>query len=556
MGPRHMTHLAAIAALLVLGQTPTPGADAERAACELAKKLGGSLSHINNIYNIYLDHCSFDSSQFSSLLISDNFGSLVLHDSSADDACMEKIADLASIRNLTIGSTRVTDRGLLRILGHPELTCLYASGTAIGDESLSHIDSLKNLLNLDVGGTLVTDKSMPAIATLDKLYELSMSDTAITDDGIEALRGLKKLGALELARNAIGNRAVARIATFKRLDQLDLAGTKIDDDGAKLLSGLRRLEQLNLSGTRVADDGLAGLARLKKLNALRLRDTGVAGPGLEFVADLPKLGLIDLAGTKIGDDAGPILARCGGLGWLDLSGTRFGDAGLTALAGGNRPRLRTLLLGGSAVTDKGLAVLADATVFEDLSMLDIAGTAVADAGFGHLEGRFFDRINACGTRITDRVAPALGAIGVVRELDLSATDFGDEGLIQFRPAYRLQTIHLAHTGITLATGGRLGHLKAIEHWDLAHSRVSDVGLGDLVGDVLSLDLDGTGITDEGMRRLAATPRRVLSLRLYGTAVTAPAVEALAATASLYFEAESDDFHLVYRNGARTMPERR
>jgi serine/threonine protein kinase/WD40 repeat protein len=109
---------------------------------------------------------------------------------------------------------------------------------------------------------------------------------------------------------------------------------------------------------QVTDSGLAVLADCRQLRELLLYDTPVSGAGLEYVKHCPALTLLGLGGSQVT------------------------DAGLAQLEGNTR--LRNLVLSGCAqVTDAGIAHLKRCN---GLQTLHVFNTAVTDDALSHLTG--------------------------------------------------------------------------------------------------------------------------------------------------------------------------
>ena len=88
------------------------------------------------------------------------------------------------------------------------------------------------------------------------------------------------------------------------------------------------------------------------------------------------------------------------------------------------PRLRHLDLGGTAVTDRGLAVLRELPALESISL---AGTRVTDAGLGHLAGCHALRsVDLSWTRTGDGALAALAGKAALSRLSTGeqVTDAG------------------------------------------------------------------------------------------------------------------------------------
>jgi YHS domain-containing protein/uncharacterized membrane protein len=122
------------------------------------------------------------------------------------------------------------------------------------------------------------------------------------------------------------------------------------------------------------------LEQLKPLVAQLSGDLGIViGPVAQTNAWLQCNASV--AGTNFGD---PELSRLAPLApnlrWLDLGGTRVTDAGLAAVA--SMPNLKRLHLERTPITDAGLKSL---TRLPALEYLDLYGTAVTDAGLAELQ---------------------------------------------------------------------------------------------------------------------------------------------------------------------------
>jgi hypothetical protein len=160
------------------------------------------------------------------------------------DADLAGIAGAGRIRNLWLGQTSVTDKGLTYLADCRNLESLTLSGTSITDRGLSHIGGAGGLKQLFLERTKVTDGGLPIVGTFRQLEELDLSHLSITDEGLAAIAGLKNLKVLYLS------------------------GSPISDAGLTHLRGMRQLERLDADGTRITPDGLKKLkAALPKLKA-------------------------------------------------------------------------------------------------------------------------------------------------------------------------------------------------------------------------------------------------------------------------------------------------
>lgn len=152
-------------------------------------------------------------------------------------------ADAATLKNLSLGRTAVTDAGLLRLRGAKRLEWLDLSGTAVTDEGLAILDETPSLRQLFLERTKVSAASLPRIARLKQLEELDLSGLPIRDADLAALSALSNLKILHLS------------------------GTEVSDAGILTLKTLRRMEELRVEQTKVTPQGLERLQKLlPKLN--------------------------------------------------------------------------------------------------------------------------------------------------------------------------------------------------------------------------------------------------------------------------------------------------
>lgn len=121
--------------------------------------------------------------------------------------------------------------------------------------------------------------------------------------------------------------------------------------------------------------------------------------------------------------------------WLQcnasIAGTNFSDADLAKLASLG-PNLRWLDLAGTAVTDAGIAKLA---AMPNLTRLHLERTAVTDAGLAHLTGLSdLEYLNLYGTGVTDAGLDQLQSIPKLKQIYVWQTKVTPEGAKSFAAA--------------------------------------------------------------------------------------------------------------------------
>lgn len=141
-----------------------------------------------------------------------------------------------------------------------------------------------------------------------------------------------------------------------RIISIDLDGTKATDADIVHIAALPDVKSLNLANTAITDAGLKELGKLKKLKFLYLFNTAVTDAGAAHLQALPRLEVLCLDQTQITDIGLRSLEELPRLEKLHVhSNSPITDAGLESLK--KHTRLFELRVGGSGITEKGLAAL-------------------------------------------------------------------------------------------------------------------------------------------------------------------------------------------------------
>ncbi|MCZ2341655.1 MAG: protein kinase [Bacteroidales bacterium] len=194
------------------------------------------------------------------------------------------------------------------------------------------------------------------------------------------------------------------------------------------------------------------------------------------------------------------LARSPALAGLTLSGTRIGDDDLAVLRG--MAGLRSLRLGGTALTDAGIAHFAGLTRLE---FLELTGVPIGDDSL-----------------------ESVHRIEGLASLNLSETRVTDAGLARWPLPPGLRTLRLNQTAATDTGLTHVAGLSALDWLELRGTRVTDAGMGSIsrLGRQTKLDISSTGVTDRGLIGWDA-PDGMKVLRLNGlTGVTDAGLEPL------------------------------
>jgi Leucine-rich repeat (LRR) protein len=230
---------------------------------------------------------------------------------------LSPLAELHQLRRLDISGLKVGDIGPLARLtlledleiGYPRFS---SQRERIPLENIAALANLRFLRELTIGSTSVSD--LGPLASLAQLRSLDISRTDVSD-----LRPLAKLNSLEslYAVNSL-IQSLAPLSESISLRVLALEGTKVGN--LLPLSGLVNLMTLDLTDTSIAD--LSPLSKLAKMKRLYLDGTRVSD--VQPLATLVNLETLWLTGTRVVDIAP--LATLTKLTDLDLSETQIRDA--------------------------------------------------------------------------------------------------------------------------------------------------------------------------------------------------------------------------------------
>lgn len=235
---------------------------------------------------------------------------------------------------------------------------------------------------------------------------------------------------------------------------------------------------------RLSEQGREQLQQSADIRKLYSQAAGLAhflidGQGAQYRE--PLIGL--LSAVYRGDDSAGLLAKTTGqpLEKLDDQYRQFLNVTDETLASTiDHPRIRSLFLARTSVTDAGLARLAACT---NLVRLDLSLTAATDQGLKSFSGAGgLTQLLLAGTKITDASLPLVATFKNLEDLDLAGLAISDEGLASLSELRKLKELRLDGTPITDAGLMHLRGLKQLE----------------------SLSREGTKVTPEGLKKLKAS----------------------------------------------------
>lgn len=140
------------------------------------------------------------------------------------DTGLDHLVSLTNLRRLTMGGNKLTDTSLQFLRQMPQMEYLDVGGTQrtdsglwsllLTDAGVQAIATVAELRELRLGGTAITGRGLELLKPLAKLERLNLQGCKrLRDDAAVALAGFHQLRALDLKDSSLSAEAVARIRT-------------------------------------------------------------------------------------------------------------------------------------------------------------------------------------------------------------------------------------------------------------------------------------------------------------------------------------------------------
>ena len=347
---------------------------------------------------------------FSNMLTATNYPSV--------SKSMRYIAHLTGLKDLELGSTKITSEGMKHII---------------------KMQSLETLI-LPKG---LTNRGLSYVAQLESLKGLYFTENSVTNAGLKRyLPKLTKLEELVLSGEQINNAGLVHLANLKSLKYLFLWGENFSDAGLEHLKNVPSLKILNIMNLPITDAGVQHLSGHGRLENLSLYNTEVTDRGLLYLKSIPSLKKLDL-----------------GKRHFDFENPPITDAGMVHLA--QIKSLEFLVLPPIGITDKGLATISN---LKNLKHLWVCGSDISpltDTALQHVSKlQSLEFLLISGTGFTDAGMDDLAKLTNLRELNLSYDNsITNEGLAKLKTLKSLERLTLDSKNITISG---LSHLNALK----------------------------------------------------------------------------------------------
>jgi uncharacterized protein YjbI with pentapeptide repeats len=429
---------------------------------------------------------------------------VVISSPSFSDAGLAFVAGYAGLKELLLsagsGKSRFTGAGFVHLKNCKSFKRLLVSGDLLSEAGFEQLGTLKSIQSLVLDGAGTTDQKLGSLRRLTSLTGLSIRDP-ISDTGLQHLSGLIEMETLSLTGTRIRGYGLSAASGMTKLKTLSLEGSLIGDAGLEKLKGLS-IDKLDLSETPVTDKGLKWLAECPNLQSLKLRGTKITDAAFASLSKLKALNDLDISGTSVTGVGIAQLKELVDLGSLNLQDTSISDAGIAGLDG--HPKLMQLNLKDTAVSDAGIAKIAG---LPSLTELKLESSDVTKAGVDRFKSNPAKTPTVTWTEPSSEPDPKVVAPPVPLDklppADPSAlltkynakTKFEDKDII---------SIDLQGTGITDVELAHLRSLKSLQTLNLSGcSKVTDAGLAYLSGlmSLSEINLAGTAVRGDGLAHL-------------------------------------------------------
>lgn len=370
-------------------------------------------------------------------------------------------------------------------------------------------------------------KLLPFAARLPGLHTIDLGQCKdVTAKGFKEVAKVGNLKALFLDGCTVDAGCLRELTALKQLQWLDLSRTTVGDADLKVLADFPALQNLTLEQVPNLTD--KGVAHLQKVVRLRVLHISVENDPPGMMAQVGKVDmLVELRAHPVGDAEAKEIGNLTRLQVLDVSN---GHGAWRAIRG----KVAQVM---PAVPDvpglKGLKDAADAV--KKLANKRGAVVGITPAGFPHLLKCKDLRVLRLAGHPVDVTGSGLDQLEFLRELDLSGTEFTDDGVSWLGRLKALRKLWLSGTGVTndgvrgLAAAGGL-ELVALDFLPLTdeavghlarNRRLTDLSLNDTrvaladkkawagLGRLERLSVRQTNVTDSTLLNLA--PLKTLKL---------------------------------------------
>jgi len=321
-----------------------------------------------------------------------------------------------------------------------------------------------------------------------RLTEIAIEDGAeLTAADMSLFGRLGDLRSLKILNcRVLNDEMVGQLTSLKNLDTLALTNSALTDAGVeRIVQSFPNLVELDLSSnTNMSGAAMKQIASLVKLERLTLVQNQFNDLNTRRLSKMPQLRAIDLRGNM-----------------------EAGDMTLEVV--GKLPNLTALKHRSTAVTDAGLAGLAESKTLESLLMQDFVITNDSGPHLAKLSKLSSLEVFRCQGIGTDGVL-ALAGLPLTRLTLRDLPDVGDPSLAVLAKLPRLKRLYLHE----LASVGDEGlrqlaaakDLEVLDIWSLPKMTDASVAVIAALPNLKDLSIRETGVTEASVEKIAAMPK--------------------------------------------------
>jgi hypothetical protein len=379
-----------------------------------------------------------------------------------------------------------------------------------------------------------TDEGLKAVAGIPQLQGLVISGDAVTDAGLKALAQCKSLDSVSLMTKNVTDAGVKELAALPKLRWLYLFGMTLTGSGFEAFAGSKTLESISTEYVDgLTDEGIKHLAKLPALNELKIGkgfgESKLTAAGIKAIVDAHMPARFEFDRKLLDDD---LLAALVKKGWL--YGTT--PPGAKEKRPATPEEVKTIVLDGSKVTDRGLRALLNCTNttsmhlertgvtdetlqklsgFKKLSYLTLGQTKVTGAGLDALAGLPVKHLALEGCELSEDAFKALGKLAALEDLSLSRAKMKSAWLQHIAGLPQLKDLSLLEADFDDAAVKHVAKLPSLHSLSLNGTKLGDAGFLELLKlpQLRSLYVDGTNVSAE-VYRTAKKEHPKLTLYFY------------------------------------------
>lgn len=198
------------------------------------------------------------------------------------------------------------------------------------------------LESLTLMGNTITDETIHGIQEWPALKHIQIVRAGISSDALLSIAAIRTLRGIDLwEAGSFDDEGMVHLEALESLESLYVINASITDIGMKSCAAWRSLKFIRINSPQITDSGVKHLEFLASLEEVGFQDAAIENPGV--FARLPRLRTLDLYGTQITDMTVEQLARSSSIESLSVHRTRLTDHFLKHL--GSLTTLRKLEVG-------------------------------------------------------------------------------------------------------------------------------------------------------------------------------------------------------------------